>query len=80
MGRKPDPCLCCGLDTRREGDEVMGAHQLMCGCGRHFCIACTKNIYQYGTFTTCPVCDRPLIGIPAPSVAADATESEKTPP
>ena len=82
MGRKPDPCLCCGRDTRREGDEIMGADtlQLRCRCGRRFCISCTENIYKYGRITECPNCGRPIDARRfKASDLADEPEEEKTP-
>jgi hypothetical protein len=77
---KDDPCLCCGRDTRRDADEHWGEKQLMCGCGRFFCTTCTKNIYEYGTFTECPKCGRPL-NIRRSNAADlnEAEESEKIP-
>jgi len=76
---KTDACPCCGRDTRREADEHMGLNQLMCRCGRFFCLSCTKNIYD-GYLTECPNCHTPLdwarrLNVPRQE---DESDSEKT--
>jgi hypothetical protein len=80
MGRKPDPCRKCGSDTRREAEDIMGAHQLVCRCG-HFCIACTESIYA-GLITECPKCGREFNykRVNVADQSADSPESDKTPP
>ena len=82
MVRKIDPCLQCGRDTRAEAEEALGnsLSQLMCTCGRYFCIRCTENIYKFGNITECPACGRPVnVRRITESDSEDNTESEKTP-